>query len=175
MEPARIRIGMADIGDAPLIADLSRRTFIDTFGPHNSRENMDQFLRLQFSREKLIDQVGALRNTFLLAWMDDKVSGYARLYESTDLPPALAGTKAMEISRLYTEKDVIGKGVGRALMDACCHFARENGKEWIWLGVWEHNRRAIAFYEKMGFTIFDRHIFLLGQDLQYDWSMKKKL
>ena len=175
MESPRIGISIADVGDAALIADLSRRTFIDTFGPHNSRENMEQFLRLQFSRERLIEQVGAPRNTFLLARFDGKVAGYARLYEGANLPPALTGARAIEISRIYAEKSAIGKGVGRALMEACCHFAREKEMEWIWLGVWEHNSRAISFYKKMGFTVFDRHIFLLGQDLQYDWSMKKKL
>jgi ribosomal protein S18 acetylase RimI-like enzyme len=70
---------------------------------------------------------------------------------------------------------VIGKGVGKALMEACIDLARQKGKEWIWLGVWEHNHRAIAFYEKMGFGIFDRHIFLLGQDIQYDWLMRRRL
>ena len=60
-------------------------------------------------------------------------------------------------------------------MEASIDLARQKGKQWIWLGVWEHNHRAITFYEKMGFTIFDRHIFLLGQDVQYDWWMKRRI
>ena len=60
-------------------------------------------------------------------------------------------------------------------MEACIEVARAKDKEWIWLGVWEHNLRAIAFYQKMGFEIFDRHIFLLGQDVQYDWWMRRRL
>jgi ribosomal protein S18 acetylase RimI-like enzyme len=175
MMEATLRISIGGRADAELIADLSRRTFCDTFGPHNTPENMDQFLKTQFTREQLTEQVGAPRNSFLLAHLNGRVAGYARLYEGTELPPAIAGSKAIEISRLYAEQDVIGKGVGKALMQACIDLARQKGMDWIWLGVWEHNHPAIAFYEKMGFGIFDRHIFLLGQDVQYDWWMRRRL
>jgi ribosomal protein S18 acetylase RimI-like enzyme len=170
-----IRISIAATTDAELIADLSRRTFYETFAPHNTPENMEQFLQTQFSREVLIRQVGAPRNTFVLARLNDQPVGYARLYEATELPRGIAGTNSIEIARLYAEQQVIGKGIGKALMHACLDVARQKEKEWIWLGVWEHNHRAIAFYEKMGFGIFDRHIFLLGQDVQYDWWMRRKL
>jgi len=170
-----IRISIAATMDAELIADLSRRTFYETFAPHNTPENMEQFLQTQFSREVLIRQVGAPRNTFVLARLNDQPVGYARLYEATELPRGIAGTNSIEIARLYAEQQVIGKGIGKALMHACLDVARQKEKEWIWLGVWEHNHRAIAFYEKMGFGIFDRHIFLLGQDVQYDWWMRRKL
>jgi ribosomal protein S18 acetylase RimI-like enzyme len=170
-----IRVDMAGQADAELVADLSRRTFNDTFAPHNTQENMELFLQTQFTREKLMEEVGAPRNTFLIAFLDDRPVGYARLYEGTELPPGIAGTNAIEISRLYAEQQLIGKGIGKALMEACIDLARERGREWIWLGVWEHNYRAIAFYEKMGFEIFGRHIFLLGRDVQYDWSMRRRL
>ncbi|HET6255952.1 MAG TPA: GNAT family N-acetyltransferase [Puia sp.] len=170
-----LQISIAGKEEAELIADLSRRTFYDTFSPHNTPENMDLFLNTQFNRQNLIEQVGAPGNTFLLARLDGAPAGYARLFEGTALPHELAGTKAIEIARLYAEQHVIGKGVGKALMLACIDLARQKGKQWIWLGVWEHNHRAITFYEKMGFGIFDRHIFLLGQDVQYDWCMRRKL
>ena len=64
-----IRITEAGTSEAELIADLSRRTFYDTFAPHNTPENMEQFLQTEFAREKLIEQVGTPRNTFLLAWL----------------------------------------------------------------------------------------------------------
>jgi len=200
-----IRISVAGKEHASLIADLSRRTFYDTFAPYNTRENMDQFMNVQFTREQLIAEVGTPRNTFLLAWMEDQPNqpnlpagdahpqpvgyahpqpvgyahpqpvGYARLYESGDLPRELSGSPAIEISRFYSEKHTIGKGVGKALMESCLQLAREKGMEWIWLCVWEQNLRAIRFYEKMGFEKFDEHIFILGQDLQHDWKMKRRL
>jgi GNAT superfamily N-acetyltransferase len=174
MEQA-IQISIAGKPEAAIIADLSRRTFYDTFAPHNTPENMDMFLNTQFTPKQLIDQVGAPGNTFLLARFGAEPVGYARLFEGAELPPAISGTKAIEVARIYADKKAIGKGVGKALMQACIDLALEKDKEWIWLGVWEHNHRAIAFYEKMGFAIFDRHIFLLGQDVQYDWCMRRKL
>jgi diamine N-acetyltransferase len=175
MQQSRISIRVAGKADAPLIAGLSRRTFYDTFAPFNTRENMDQFLDVQFTREQLMEEVGAPRNTFLLAYLDGMPAGYARLYDGSELPRELAGTSAIEISRIYCDKTAIGQGVGKALMNACLETGRQKGKEWIWLCVWEHNQRAIDFYTKTGFTKFGQHIFILGQDLQNDWSMKKKL
>jgi ribosomal protein S18 acetylase RimI-like enzyme len=170
-----VRISMGGVAEAELIADLSRRTFYDAFAPQNTPENMEQFMQTQFTHEYLMKQVGAPRNTFLLAWLDDQPVGYARLYEGTELPRGIAGTNSIEVARIYAEQSVIGKGIGKALMEACINVAREKNKQWIWLGVWEHNHRAINFYEKMGFEIFDRHIFLLGRDVQYDWWMRRKL
>ena len=170
-----VKVTIAGKPDAAIIADLSRRTFYDTFAPHNTAENMELFLNTQFTRKQLIQQVGARGNTFLLARLGGTPVGYARLFEGAEVPGTLAGTRAIEIARIYAERNVIGKGIGRTLMQACIDLARQKGMEWIWLGVWEHNHRAIAFYEKMGFAIFDRHIFLLGQDVQYDWCMRRKV
>ena len=174
MEPT-IQISVAGKRDAATIADLSRRTFYDTFAPHNTPENMDLFLNTQFTRKQLMEQVGAPGNTFLLARLGNEPVGYARLFEGTELPREITGTKTIEVARIYAEQHVIGNRVGKTLMEASIDLARQKGIQWIWLGVWEHNHRAIAFYEKMGFTIFDRHIFLLGQDVQYDWWMKRRI
>ena len=175
MQDVSIRISVAGAADAPLIADMSRRTFYDTFAQYNTAENMEQFLEVQFTPQQLIAEVGAPRNTFLLAWLDGIPAGYARLYDGQELPRELAGSSAIEISRIYCEQSAIGKGVGKALMEACLDVGRRKGKEWIWLSVWEHNQRAIGFYEKIGFERFGQHIFLLGRDPQNDWSIKKNL
>lgn len=170
-----VQITIAGKPEAATIADLSRRTFYDTFAPHNTPQNMELFLNTQFTRKQLMQQVGAPGNTFLLAKIENVPVGYARLFEGPELPGELAGKSAIEVARIYAEKDAIGKGIGKTLMQACIDLGREKGIDWIWLGVWEHNHRAISFYEKMGFAIFDRHIFLLGQDVQYDWCMRRKL
>ena len=136
MMDATVQISIAGTADAELIADLSRRTFYDAFAPHNTPENMEQFLQTQFAREILMQEVGAPRNTFLLARLNDQPAGYARLYEGTELPPGIAGTNSIEIARLYAEQQVIGKGIGKALMMTCLDIAGEKEKEWIWLGVW---------------------------------------
>jgi diamine N-acetyltransferase len=166
MQDVSIRISVAGAAEAPLIADISRRTFYDTFAPYNTAENMEQFLGVQFTRQQLIAEVGAPRNTFLLAWLGEVPAGYARLYDGQELPRDLAGTSAIEISRIYCEQEMIG---------ACLNVGRQKGKEWIWLCVWEHNQRAIRFYEKIGFERFGQCVFLLGQDVQNDWCMKKRI
>jgi ribosomal protein S18 acetylase RimI-like enzyme len=175
MDNASITITVADKEHASLIAELSRQTFYDTFAAYNTPENMAQFLETQFSREQLMEEVGAPRNTFLLAWLDNQLAGYARLYDGAELPKELTGTTALEISRLYCTAQAIGKGVGKALMEACLEIGRAQGRQYLWLCVWEHNGRAIAFYEKMGFEIFGKQVFILGQDIQKDWAMKKRL
>jgi ribosomal protein S18 acetylase RimI-like enzyme len=69
----------------------------------------------------------------------------------------------------------IGKGIGKALMLKCIEIAREKKSDVLWLGVWENNQRAIDFYTKWGFEKFSTHIFMLGDDPQTDWLMKKEL
>ncbi len=81
----------------------------------------------------------------------------------------------MEISRIYCTQQVIGKGVGKSMMQECIKIAQSMGMDCIWLGVWEHNSKAIEFYKKFGFEKFSEHEFVLGNDLQNDWLMKKNL
>ncbi len=160
--------------DAALIAEISRQTFYDTFAPQNSKEDMEKFLAEQFTTEALIKEVGAENNTFLLAYLEGAVAGYVRLH-SGDAPQSLATKNAIEIARLYAVSGMIGKGVGKALMQASINEAIEKEKEIIWLGVWEKNVRAISFYQQWGFQKFDEHDFILGTDKQRDWLMKKQL
>jgi len=158
--------------DAGLIADISRQTFYETFVGFNTPANMDKFMREQFSRELLMSEVGQPGNTFLLAYDSVELAGYARLRENNN-PPGLAGMNTLEIARIYASKEHIGKGVGKALLLQCLEIAREKKISTIWLGVWEHNLRAISFYMQWGFEKFGTHVFMLGDDAQTDWLMKK--
>jgi GNAT superfamily N-acetyltransferase len=160
--------------DAELIAELSHRTFYDSFSGFNRAEDMEYFLQHQFPLEMLVAEVKAPGNFFLLAYLDGMPAGYARLFES-EAPRALKGSRSIEIVRLYSEQFAIGRGVGPALMEGCICKAKELEKEWVWLGVWEKNDRAIAFYRKWGFEKFGEHVFILGHDPQTDWWMKMKL
>ncbi|MDF2188910.1 GNAT family N-acetyltransferase [Paraflavitalea sp. CAU 1676] len=169
-----VTIRLADVSEAGLIADLSRQTFYDTFAEYNTPENMDKFMQEQFSREKLMAELYDPNSIFLLAWVDGEPAGYARLREASN-PTELGDLASIEIARIYAHSKVIGRGVGSALMEHCIDVARRMNKALIWLGVWEHNGRAIAFYEKWGFTKFGEHIFALGDDPQTDWLMKKEL
>jgi ribosomal protein S18 acetylase RimI-like enzyme len=166
-----IQVHTAHISDAGLIADISRETFYETFAEFNSAANMDKFMSEQFSREILMKEVGEAGNIFFIAWDDGDPVGYALLKENEKLH----GPGAIEIARIYAKKNWIGKGIGSALINKCMDTARAIGKESVWLGVWERNERAIRFYQERGFEKFGTHIFLLGDDPQTDWLMRKKL
>ena len=135
---------------------------------------MDKFLREQFTKGRLMLEVGSPENSFLLAYFDDKVAGYIKLREGKQ-PIELIGTASLELARLYVVKDFIGKHIGAALMQKAIAVAKEKSKHIIWLGVWEKNQRAIDFYHRFGFTKFGECDFLLGNDVQRDWLMKKEL
>ncbi len=169
-----LSIRTANKDDAALIADLSRQTFYETFAAQNTKSDMEKFIAEQFSRELLMEQVSEPGNIFLIAFVDDQPAGYARLKDSEN-PATLGNADALEISRIYVTNTAIGTGIGKALMQECIRVAIKRNKEMIWLGVWEHNTRAISFYEKFGFSKFATHVFLLGNDPQTDWLMKKDL
>lgn len=160
--------------DDELIADISRQTFYDTFAPDNTEADMAKFMNEQFTKGALMLEVGRPENIFLLAYCGREVAGYAKLREGKKLKE-LEGAKTFEIARLYVVKDYIGKGIGKLLMQAAIDIARQKEKEVVWLGVWKQNRRAIDFYTSWGFETFAETTFLLGNDLQHDWLMKKIL
>jgi ribosomal protein S18 acetylase RimI-like enzyme len=110
----------------------------------------------------------------LLAYAENQIAGYVKLRDAR-VPLALKNNKALEIARIYSMNHLIGKGVGSALMKASLSMATRLEKDVVWLGVWEKNIRAIDFYKRWGFEKFDETDFLLGNDLQKDWLMKKHL
>lgn len=159
--------------DAGLIADISRQTFYDTFAASNTEADMQKFMDGPFRHDVLKQEAEQPQFIFLLVYAADKLAGYAKLAEG-DNPKGVEGN-AIEICRIYNTKEFIGKGVGAFLMNYILDLCRSMGKDQVWLGVWEHNERAKQFYAKFGFTQFGTHDFVLGDDVQTDWLMKKSL
>ena len=169
-----ITVRVATEADAELIADLSRQTFYESFADHNTKEDMDKFMNEQFTREKLIDEVKQPWQMFFLAYIGNEPVGYVKLREGT-VPFQLDVRSSLEIARIYSVKNRIGRGVGKKLMQTCHEIARAKRKKTLWLGVWKQNQRAIDFYTKWGFDKFGKHDFVLGNDVQKDLLMKKEL
>jgi ribosomal protein S18 acetylase RimI-like enzyme len=167
-------IRLANREDAILIADMSRQTFYDTFAAANTKADMDLFLKEQFTRGKLMLEVGKPDLTFMIAYDGELPVGYVKLRDGKK-PEGIEQQSALEIARLYSVTSMIGKGVGKLLMEKSIEVARAMQKEVVWLGVWEKNQRAIDFYHRFGFEKFSQCNFLLGNDLQRDWLMKKEL
>lgn len=169
-----ITVRRATSKDAELIADMSRQTFYDAFARDNTKEDMDKFMNEQFTKDLLMKEVGAERNIFLLAYEGEDPVGYVRMREN-NIPPELGTDRAIELARIYAVQSAIGKGVGRVLMQNCIDIAMKKNYHVIWLGVWEHNQRAIGFYTRWGFEKFADHAFILGNDVQKDWLMKRDI
>jgi ribosomal protein S18 acetylase RimI-like enzyme len=167
-------VRVASLADANVLLEFGAKTFYDTFAEHNSEADMKMYLEKTFTVDLVKQEINDPRVTFLLVFTGDSVIGYAKLREGHS-PAELNDEGAIEIERIYVHKDYLGKNVGQLLMRSCINIAKERDYTFIWLGVWEHNSRAIGFYEKCGFEKFGSHPFLLGTDLQTDILMKKKL
>ncbi|MBN9296635.1 MAG: GNAT family N-acetyltransferase [Filimonas sp.] len=168
-----INICYATADDAELIADISRQTFVEAFADQNTPENMQKFLNEQFTKEAIIEEVGTDGNTFLMAYAENELVGYVRLRDNK--PEELGDESAIEIARIYATATAIGKGIGSELMQACVDTARQLRKDIVWLSVWEQNNKAIEFYKKWGFEKFGEQAFVLGDEVQTDWQMKRNV
>jgi ribosomal protein S18 acetylase RimI-like enzyme len=113
-------------------------------------------------------------NEFFFASTGNEILGYVKISDN-EKPTQLKEVNAMEIARIYTVKEKIGKGIGKAMLEFAIAKAKDKNKKAIWLGVWEHNQRAIHFYSRFGFKKCGEHIFVVGNDTQTDWLMKLNL
>jgi hypothetical protein len=169
-----ISVRTCNAKDIDALVALSIKTFRDTFDEYNSPQNMIRYINETFTKKIIEQEMKQPGTVFFLAFDGRKAAGYAKI-RTSHLPPGLASTSALEIERLYAQREYIGKRVGHILMQTCLAYARKKGVKTLWLGVWENNARAISFYEKNGFVRFGEHTFLLGEDAQTDFLMKKDL
>jgi ribosomal protein S18 acetylase RimI-like enzyme len=168
-----ISIVPASLNDAALIAQISRETFYDTYAADNTKEDMDLYLSTKFADEQIVAEIEDPLNVFLLAYVGDTLAGYVKLKDSTHA--SLGSDPALEVARFYARKNFHGKGVGKAMMQACVAHGQSLERQWLWLVVWKQNPRGIQFYQSAGFSICAEAIFVLGEDVQHDWVMKKSL
>jgi len=161
-------------GDIHLLIDISRRTFSETFSKGNTEENIKEYLIKRFSNEQLTAEVTNTDSEFYFAGLGDDVVGYLKLNIGA-AQTELKGGNALEIERIYVLNEFHGIKVGQLLFEIAVKRARELGVNYVWLGVWENNQKAISFYKKNGFVEFDKHIFKLGNDEQIDIMMKLEL
>jgi len=172
----KINIRQATPDDAKLLTDLSYTTFWDAFAHHpkNAPDDLAHYMRQAFSLEQISVELADAKNIFLIAEIDYKAAGYAKIIFD-NIEPGITATRPVELSRLYSHQEYIGKGVGQDLMNACFERAVKEDRDVMWLGVWEYNPRAQRFYEKNGFRVVGKHVFQLGSDSQTDLLMQKEL
>jgi len=153
------------------LKNISRQSFIETFSAYNTAENMRKYLNKCFSIEKLTEELNNKSSEFYFAVLENKVIGYLKL-NFAGAQTEINDSKALEIERIYVLKEFHGRNVGQYLYEKAVYQAKTNKLDYLWLGVWEKNLRAINFYKKNGFVQFDKHIFVLGEERQTDILMK---
>jgi GNAT superfamily N-acetyltransferase len=167
-----VNVRRARTDEARLLAKLGAQTFAETFAQDNTPENMAAYLADSFSVERLTAELIDPLSIFFIAEVDGIAAGYAMIHSGEALAE-VTGDKPIELVRLYVSQKWLGRGVGPALMRECIEQARALGFQTIWLGVWERNHRAQAFYLKWNFHEVGEHPFQLGSDLQRDLLMQR--
>lgn len=171
-----INIRQATFDDAKPLTDLSYATFWDAFAHHpkNAPDDLAYYMRQAFTVEQITKELKDPKSIFLIAEIGGEMAGYSKIILD-NIEPGITAERPVELSRLYSRQEFLGKGVGQTLMDACFDRALKEGRDVMWLGVWEFNPRAQAFYKKNGFRVVGRHTFQLGADPQTDLLMQREI
>ncbi len=167
-----LSIRVADSHDARRLSLLAEISFRQTFAASNSAEDMDTHCRNSYSEAIQSAEIANPAMLTLLVEDNLQLAAYAQL-RFDHVPECVKDRNAAEIQRLYVAEPWHGKGVAQSLMSACLDAMRERGKKTAFLGVWEHNPRAIKFYQKFGFVEVGEHVFPVGNDPQRDIILQR--
>lgn len=169
-----IIIRKAAFGDLEALQKIGRDTFSETFTESNTEADMQQYLAVNFSLDKLTCEITDNNSLFFIAWDEESAIGYLKV-NLGQAQTELQEEHSLEIERIYVLNAYHGKKVGQFLYEKALEVAGQLRKSSVWLGVWEKNPRAIRFYEKNGFVTFGTHVFKMGTDEQTDLMMRKSL
>jgi len=169
-----IEIRKVTLAHIDQLQQISRQTFIETFSEINTEENMTKYLDESFNISRLISEIQNLNSEFYFAVIDAKVVGYLKI-NCGDAQTELKNDKTLELERIYVLNEFHGKKVGQILFNKALQIAEQMKVDYLWLGVWEENHKALKFYMKNGFIAFDKHAFRLGDDTQTDIMMKLQI
>lgn len=164
----------AKLSDAASLAEIAERTFRETFAVDNSAENINLHCARKFSAQIQSEEISDPQLVTLLAEIAGELAGFAQLRLAHGTA-CVKGDRPAELLRIYVSSEWHGCGVANELMRAVCAAAVSVGSDCLWLGVWERNLKAIAFYRKCGFSVIGDHVFMLGQDPQRDLIMVAQL
>ncbi|MDO8226546.1 GNAT family N-acetyltransferase [Bacillus cabrialesii] len=160
--------------DLKILLEISLETFNDTFKDQNSSENMKAYLDSAFNTEQLEKELSNISSQFFFVYCHHEVAGYLKV-NTDDAQSEEMGDESLEIERIYIKKEFQKHGLGKHLLHKALDIALECNKKKIWLGVWEKNENAVAFYKKMGFVQTGTHSFYMGDEEQTDFIMTKTL
>ena len=164
----------ARIDDAAWVAVLAERTFRETYTAYNTPDDMERYVAEHFGPAHQTAELGDARLVTLVAEVDARLAGYTQLARGP-APNGVNAVTPMEVVRFYVDRPWHGSGLAHELMAAAVDAARNGGADALWLGVWERNPRAIAFYRKCGFQNAGTQTFVLGTDHQRDLVLARPL
>ena len=166
-----IEIRKATVSDLETIQKISIQTFIETFAAVNTPENIANYIKDSLNTEQLTTELNNANSQFYIAYSNAEVVGYLKI-NFGDAQTETINENALEVQRIYVLQTFHGKNIGQLLLEEVKKIAQTTDVEYIWLGVWEENHRALRFYTKNGFVVFDKHVFIMGNDEQTDLLMR---
>jgi diamine N-acetyltransferase len=169
-----INIEKCTLKDSRKLQEISYETFNETFKHQNSPENMNAYLERAFNLIQVEKELSNISSQFLFVYFSNEVAGYLKV-NTNEAQSEEIGVESLEIERIYIKKNFQKHGLGKHLLNKAMEIAMESNKKKIWLGVWEKNENAIAFYKKMGFVQTGAHSFYMGDEEQMDFIMTKTL
>jgi diamine N-acetyltransferase len=176
--------------DLPQLLNFSKRTFAEAFAHLNNPEDFEKHMNTFFTYERLekeFDTEGVLfyimTQEFAFADNPETIMGFLKLniHSYPDSKPVfyadfnIKKEELFEIERIYVDTPYHGQGIAQQLMAKAEAVATENNCPHVWLGVWNENKKALRFYEKMGYKAFGEHVFTVGTDDQIDILMIKNV
>ena len=169
-----IEIRKATVSDLETIQNISSQTFKETFAAVNTPENISNYVKESFNLKQLETELNNANSQFYIAYSDSESVGYLKI-NFGDAQTESINENALEVQRIYVLQNFHGKNIGQLLLDEVKKIAKSSGVDSVWLGVWEENYRALRFYTKNGFVVFDKHVFIMGNDEQTDLLMQFRL
>ncbi|MDY8094787.1 GNAT family N-acetyltransferase [Paenibacillus polymyxa] len=160
--------------DLQILQEISIETFFDTFKDQNSPENMNAYLEKAFNFKQLEEELSNDSSEFFFIYFNEELAGYLKV-NMNNAQSEKMGNESLEIERVYIKNRSQKQGLGKYLLNKAMEIAMEHNKKKIWLGVWEKNENAIAFYKKMGFVQTGAHSFYMGDEEQIDFILTKTM
>ncbi|WP_049502912.1 GNAT family N-acetyltransferase [Streptococcus oralis] len=167
-------IRKVEIADVEVLAKLAKQTFRETFAHDNTEEQLQEYFEEAYNLRVLLTELEDPDSESYFIMHEEEIAGFLKVnWGNARTERELEN--AFEIQRLYVLQTYQGFGLGKQLFEFALELAENNGFSWAWLGVWEHNTKAQAFYNRYGFEKFSQHRFMVGQKVDTDWLLKKKL
>ena len=164
----------AILEDAATLADLGARTFRETFEDHCSPEDLDAFLANTYSETRQRAELADPSRPAIVLEIHGEPAGFAQL-RLGHREPCIRAARPVELQRIYMLRAHHGGGHGAALMQSALDVALTWGADLLWLGVWESNHKALAFYARFGFREVGDHLFKLGRRSDRDLILARDL